>query len=239
MALFICGGRYDQAEYIPCVSDKTVLQTSEGGDCTFPGLNSPSLFNGSSQGYWDFPGGSDSKSICLQCRRPGFDPWVRKIPWKRKWQPTPVLLPGKSHGRMSLVSCSPWGHKELDTTEWLHFHKAIKNKSFGSSLHPPTSSKTAPNHNVVTYLAINPAMSMQLRSNLPHIIWLALWTDLFLRERDPTEANSTFLAVQAHTPFPIHASFISLGAHCFCNLWALQSFPSSSQNSWCHLAFPA
>ena len=50
-----------------------------------------------------------------------FDPWVRKIPWRRKWQPTPVLLPGKSHGQRSLVGYSPWGRKELDTTERLHF----------------------------------------------------------------------------------------------------------------------
>ena len=56
-----------------------------------------------------------------ECGRPGFDPWVRKIPWKRKWQPTPVLLPGKSHGLRSLVGYSPWGLKELDTTERLHF----------------------------------------------------------------------------------------------------------------------
>jgi len=48
----------------------------------------------------DFPGGSDSKSVCLQCGRPEFDPWVGKIPWRRKWQPTPVLLPGKSYGQM-------------------------------------------------------------------------------------------------------------------------------------------
>ena len=41
-------------------------------------------------------------SVCLQCGRPGFDPWVGKIPWRRKWQPTPVLLPGESHGRRSL-----------------------------------------------------------------------------------------------------------------------------------------
>ena len=40
---------------------------------------------------------------------PGFDPWVGKIPWRRKWQPTPLLLPGKSHGRRSLVGSSPWG----------------------------------------------------------------------------------------------------------------------------------
>ena len=39
-----------------------------------------------------------------------------------KWQPTPVLLPGKSHGLRSLIGYSPWGHKELDTTERLHFH---------------------------------------------------------------------------------------------------------------------
>ena len=56
--------------------------------------------------------------ICLQCRRPGFDPWVWKIPWRREWLPTPVFLPGESHGQRSLVGCSPWGHKEMDTTEW-------------------------------------------------------------------------------------------------------------------------
>ena len=53
---------------------------------------------------------------------PGFHPWVRKILWRRKWQPTPVLLPGKSHGRRSPVGYSPWGRKELDRTEQLHFH---------------------------------------------------------------------------------------------------------------------
>ena len=58
--------------------------------------------------------------ICLQCGRPGFDPWVRKIPWRQKWQPTPVLVPGKSHGPRSLVGYSPWGYKDLDTSEWLH-----------------------------------------------------------------------------------------------------------------------
>ena len=60
----------------------------------------------------DFPGGSDGQSVCLQCGRPGFDPWVGKIPWRRKWQPTPVLLPGKSHRWRSLVSYSPWGHRQ-------------------------------------------------------------------------------------------------------------------------------
>ena len=44
---------------------------------------------------------------------------------RRQWQPTPVLLPGKSHGRRSLVGCTPWGLEELDTTERLHFHFSL------------------------------------------------------------------------------------------------------------------
>ena len=40
-----------------------------------------------------------------------FDPWVGKIPWRRAWQPTPVFLPGESHGQRSLVGCRPWGHR--------------------------------------------------------------------------------------------------------------------------------
>ena len=51
---------------------------------------------------------------CRRHRRWGFDPWVGRIPWRRKWQPTPVFLLGKSHGQRSLVGYSPWGHKELD-----------------------------------------------------------------------------------------------------------------------------
>ena len=45
--------------------------------------------------------------------------------WRRKWQPTSVLWPGKSHGQRSLVGCSPWGHEESDNTEWLHFHFSL------------------------------------------------------------------------------------------------------------------
>ena len=54
---------------------------------------------------------AQTKSICLQCRRPGFRSWVGKIPWRRKRQPSPVLLPGKSHGLRSLVGYSQWGSK--------------------------------------------------------------------------------------------------------------------------------
>ena len=59
------------------------------------------------------------ESICLQSGRLRFNPWVGKIPWRRKWQSTLVLLPGKSHGGRSLVDYSPWGCKESDMTGWL------------------------------------------------------------------------------------------------------------------------
>ena len=55
---------------------------------------------------------SDKESAC-QCKRPVLDPWVGKIPWVRKWQPTPLSLPGKSHGQMSLAGYSPWGCKKV------------------------------------------------------------------------------------------------------------------------------
>ena len=48
--------------------------------------------------------------------------WIPELQWRRQWQTTPVLLPGKSHGWKSLVGYSPWGRKESDTTERLHFH---------------------------------------------------------------------------------------------------------------------
>ena len=54
-----------------------------------------------------------------ECGRPGFNPWVRKIPWRRAWQFTSVFLPGDFHGQRSLVGYSPWGGKDLDMTEQL------------------------------------------------------------------------------------------------------------------------
>ena len=65
-----------------------------------------------------FPSGASGKEPACQCRRHGFSPWVGNISWRRRaWQPTPVVLPGKSHGQRSLAGYSPKGCKELDTTE--------------------------------------------------------------------------------------------------------------------------
>ena len=66
------------------------------------------------QSNWALPrwlSGKESTGQCRQCRRRGFDPWVWKIPQRRKWQPAPVFLPGRFHRRRSLVSYSPWGCK--------------------------------------------------------------------------------------------------------------------------------
>ena len=57
---------------------------------------------------------SGKQSTC-QCRSQGFDPWVRKFPWRRKWQPTIVFLPGKSHGQRRLGGYSPQSHKKSQT----------------------------------------------------------------------------------------------------------------------------
>ena len=74
-----------------------------------------------------FPGGPHNKEPHCQCSRlesRGFDPWVGKIPWRRKWQPTPVFLAGESQGQRSLAGYSPWGCKEL--TARLSTHKLVQ-----------------------------------------------------------------------------------------------------------------
>ena len=62
-----------------------------------------------------------------ECRKPGFDPWVGKILWRRKWQSTQVFLPGESHGQRSLAGYGPWGHEESDTTEQLSIFITVGN----------------------------------------------------------------------------------------------------------------
>ena len=64
-----------------------------------------------------------SKESACQCRRQrrcGFEPWVRKIPWRRKWQPSPIFLPGKSHRQRSLVGHSTWGLKDTQLSAHTH-----------------------------------------------------------------------------------------------------------------------
>ena len=70
-----------------------------------------------------FPAGTVRKNLPANAgdtREVGLSPWVRKIPWRRKWQPAPVFLPGKFHGQKKLMDYSLWGHKELDMIEHRH-----------------------------------------------------------------------------------------------------------------------
>ena len=69
-----------------------------------------------------------SKEPACHCRRQkkhGFDPWSRKMPWGRAWQPTPVFLPGVSHGQRSLVAFRPQSHKEQAKLRWLTMHAQL------------------------------------------------------------------------------------------------------------------
>ena len=75
----------------------------------------------------------------------GFNSWVRKIPWRRKWQPTPVFLPGKFHGQKSLEGYSPWSCKVSDMTERLGTHQPLW-------LQPCPG--TGPEHPGVTFLRV-------------------------------------------------------------------------------------
>ena len=96
-----------------------------------------------------FPSGASGKRTRLpvqETKRHGFSPWVGKIPWRRVQQPTPVFLPGESHGQRSLMGYSPWGHKESDTAEATqHTHtecvvktsnQEVQKSGLGSSLCP-------------------------------------------------------------------------------------------------------
>ena len=65
-----------------------------------------------------FPGNSDGKEFFQERRRPRFDPWVGKIPWRREWQPTPVFLPGEFHGERSLAGCSSDATEQLTLLAW-------------------------------------------------------------------------------------------------------------------------
>ena len=69
-----------------------------------------------------FPGGLVGKESAWNAGDPGFDSYVKKIPWRRKWQPAPIFLPGKSHGQLSLAGPSSWGHNESNMTQQLNHH---------------------------------------------------------------------------------------------------------------------
>ena len=101
------------------------------------------------EGFADFRlNGEESICQCRRHRRCEFDPWVGKLSWRRKWQPTPVFLPGEAHEQRSLAGYNPCGPKESDTTEKLcacvHVHTHTHTHtthSFGKSTEIMSNSK--------------------------------------------------------------------------------------------------
>ena len=91
-----------------------VLHLQDGKLPTIVNLNKMGLYP-----YKGLPSGSEVKNppTMQRCKRRWFHPWVWKIPWRRKWQPTPVFLLGKSLEQRSLAGYSLWGHKESNMTE--------------------------------------------------------------------------------------------------------------------------
>ena len=112
-------------------------------------LHLPSLFQNSPAvclsvfDFFIFPDGTGGKEPACHWRRLkrcGFNPWVRKIPWRRKWQPTPVFLPGESHGQRSLMNYSPWGrrvgHDRSNLARTAHVNNAnhVRNAYYASDI---------------------------------------------------------------------------------------------------------
>ena len=86
----------------------------------------------------DFPGGSEVKASARSVGDQDLIPVLGRFPWRRKWHPTPVFLPGESHGRRNLVGYSPRGRKESDTTERFHFHFTFLNQTRAGYKNVPT-----------------------------------------------------------------------------------------------------
>ena len=130
-------------------------------------------------------------------RRPGFNPWVGEIPWRREWLPTPVFLLGESHGQRSLVGYSPWGYKESGTTEQLthtHTHPysitwylGLESVLSARSLSLPPTTKTGICHIHQYILSITSYHVLCFACTVPFTIsawWIwtraSVWATLFL-----------------------------------------------------------
>ena len=111
--------------------------------------------------------GEEPVCQCRRCKRHGFDPWVRKISWNRKWQPTPVFLPGRFRGQRCLTGYSPWGGKESDMTEHVGTHVRAHTHT-----HTHTHTFYLPNPRLHPFFQVPAFSSFNLWSHLP--VWPSL-----------------------------------------------------------------
>ena len=155
-------------------------------------------------------GGASGKEPTCQCKRlkrRRFNPWVEKIPWRRTWQPTSVILPGELHGQRSLVGYSPWGHKEPDMTEET-WHTNIKD------CFPPTAKKSRGRQ----WLALVQPLGVTLRVPGPTRPLPSLYPGLFyfrvaaqLLQHQPSCLSSKHEGGGSDVSIQLCFSFITIG----------------------------
>ena len=125
---------------------------------------------------------------------------------RRRWHPTPVLLPGKSHGRRSLVGCSPWGREEPDTTEQLHFHFSISCIGEGNGNPLQCSCLRSPRDRGAWWAAFYGVSQNQTRlkrlssssSNVPYILFWFIFNQHFWGKRSHLDHNEVALPYHMH-----------------------------------------
>ena len=139
--------------------------------------------------------------------------WPTSLVQRRQWHPTPVLLPGKSHGRRSLVGCSPWGRQELDTTEWLHFHFSLSHNGEGNG---------------------NPLQCSCLENPRDSRAWWAAICGVAWSPARLKRLSSSSLVTPQHGGF-----FLDQGLNLCLLLWQADSLPVSHQGSPVYLFLTA
>ena len=118
-----------------------------------------------------FAVGKEPACQCRKRKRHEFNPCVRKISWRRKWQPTPVLLSGEFHGQRSLVSCNLWDCKELDTTEYVHIHKPPRNEYISSLVAQMIKNPTAIQETWVRSLGQEDPLEKKMATHSSILAW--------------------------------------------------------------------
>ena len=106
----------------PCHVACRILVPQPGIELTSPATKLQSPNHRTTRGFPDGARGKESACQCRRCKRFCFSPWIGKIPWRRKRQPTPVFLAGKFHGQRNLAGYTAWIHKESEATEHIPTH---------------------------------------------------------------------------------------------------------------------
>ena len=127
--------------------------------------------------------GNESTCQSRRCRWHGFDPWVGKIPWSRKWQPMPLFLPGKFHGQRRLAGCSLWCCKELDITECTHTHTCTRTHPH-TCTRPHAHTHARARARTHTHTHIPPSrvyvnLNLPIHPTPPSLVWSFLMFQIF------------------------------------------------------------